>query len=127
MSDTSWPGYEDAPRWVIEGYSTIFAELDDQLAGIGGWADIDVVVVPLGVGAFGAAAAAHLRAGREPGDGPRLVGVEPDSAACCLAAIEAGHVVEVPGPHDSIMAGLNCGLASMLAPARRCPPASTPS
>jgi diaminopropionate ammonia-lyase len=31
------------------------------------------------------------------------------------AAVEAGHVVEVPGPHLSIMAGLNCGLASMLA------------
>jgi diaminopropionate ammonia-lyase len=115
ISDTSWPGYEDPPRWVIEGYSTIFAELDDQLDAVGGWGAVDVVVVPLGVGAFGAAAAAHLRAGREPADGPRLVGIEPDSAACCLAAVEAGHLVEVPGPHHSIMAGLNCGLASMLA------------
>lgn len=115
ISDTSWPGYEDPPRWVIEGYSTIFAELDAQLDAIGGWDAVDVVVVPLGVGAFGAAAAAHLRAGREPADGPRLLGVEPDSAACCLAAVEAGHLVEVPGPHHSIMAGLNCGLASMLA------------
>jgi diaminopropionate ammonia-lyase len=115
ISDTSWPGYEDPPRWVIEGYSTIFAELDEQLDAFGGWSSIDIVVVPLGVGAFGAAAATHLRAGREPGDGPFLLGVEPDTAACCLAAIEAGHVVEVPGPHRSIMAGLNCGLASMLA------------
>jgi diaminopropionate ammonia-lyase len=32
-----------------------------------------------------------------------------------VAAVKAGHLVEVPGPHDSIMAGLNCGLASMLA------------
>jgi diaminopropionate ammonia-lyase len=31
------------------------------------------------------------------------------------AAVEAGRVVEVPGPHRSIMAGLNCGLASPLA------------
>ena len=31
ISDTSWPGYEDPPRRVIEGYATIFAELDDQL------------------------------------------------------------------------------------------------
>ena len=115
ISDTSWPGYEDPPRWVIEGYSTIFAELDEQLEPFGGWAAVDVVVVPLGVGAFGAAAAAHLRSNRQPADGPLLVGVEPDSAACCLAAVEAGHLVEVPGPHHSIMAGLNCGLASMLA------------
>ncbi len=25
ISDTSWPGYETVPRWVIEGYSTILA------------------------------------------------------------------------------------------------------
>jgi diaminopropionate ammonia-lyase len=114
ISDTSWPGYEDPPRRVIEGYATIFAELDDQLGALGA-PPPDLVMVPLGVGALGAAAASSLRAGLEPGEGPMLVGVEPDSAACVAAAVEAGHVVEVPGPHRSIMAGLNCGLASMLA------------
>jgi diaminopropionate ammonia-lyase len=104
VSDTSWPGYEQAPRWVIEGYSTIFAELAAQLP-----AAPDVVLVPLGVGALGAATATAL------GADAVLVGVEPDSAACVLAAVEAGGVVEVPGPHRSIMAGLNCGLASPLA------------
>ena len=134
ISDTSWPGYQDVPRWVIEGYSTIFAEIDAQLAAVAdGDGDVDAVtvtddgielpdapivdvaVVPLGVGALGASAGACLRAGREPGDGPVLIGVEPDTAACVAAAVEAGHLVEVPGPHRSIMAGLNCGLASMLA------------
>jgi diaminopropionate ammonia-lyase len=114
ISDTSWPGYEDPPRRVIEGYATIFAELEDQLAELDAPAP-DLVMVPLGVGALGAAAASWLRAGLEPGEGLTLVGVEPDSAACVAAAVEAGHVVEVPGPHRSIMAGLNCGLASMLA------------
>jgi diaminopropionate ammonia-lyase len=149
VSDTSWPGYQDVPGWVIEGYSTIFAEIDAQLAvpdgdGVAeaGAADgegdagerrgdrievtndgiavraaavVDVAFVPLGVGALGAAAGACLRAGRNPGVGPLLVGVEPTTAACVSAAVEAGHLVEVPGPHRSIMAGLNCGLASMLA------------
>jgi diaminopropionate ammonia-lyase len=114
ISDTSWPGYEDPPGWVIEGYATIFAELEDQLATLGAPTP-DLVIVPLGVGALGAAAASSLRAGLAPGDRPMLVGVEPESAACVAAAVEAGHVVEVPGPHRSIMAGLNCGLASMLA------------
>ncbi|MGH9230267.1 MAG: diaminopropionate ammonia-lyase [Acidimicrobiales bacterium] len=114
ISDTSWPGYEDPPRRVIEGYATIFAELEEQLAAPDAAAP-DLVMVPLGVGALGAAAASCLRAGLEPGEGPMLVGVEPDSAACVAAAVEAGSVVEVPGPHRSIMAGLNCGLASMLA------------
>src|SRR5688572_21295978 len=30
LSDTSWPGYEDVPRWVIEGCATIFHEVDEQ-------------------------------------------------------------------------------------------------
>jgi diaminopropionate ammonia-lyase len=114
ISDTSWPGYEDPPRRVIEGYATIFAELDEQLAALDAPMP-DLVMVPLGVGALGAAAASSLRAGLEPSEGPMLVGVEPDSASCVAAAVAAGHVVEVPGPHRSIMAGLNCGLASMLA------------
>jgi diaminopropionate ammonia-lyase len=51
VSDTSWPGYEDPPRWVIEGYSTIFAELAEQLPALGLAVDrIDVAVVPSGSG-----------------------------------------------------------------------------
>ena len=33
IADTSWPGYEEVPRRVVEGYATIFAELDGQLDG----------------------------------------------------------------------------------------------
>src|SRR5882724_4535106 len=32
ISDVSWAGYEDIPKWIIEGYSTIFLEVDDELA-----------------------------------------------------------------------------------------------
>lgn len=115
VSDTSWPGYEDVPRWVIEGYSTLFDEVEEQVPALDPPGVVDLVVVPLGVGALGAAAASCLRAGLEPGDGPVLVGVEPEGAACVAAAVAAGHVVEVPGPHRSIMAGMNCGLASIVA------------
>src|ERR687897_1751225 len=31
ISDMSWPGYERTPSWVIEGYSTMLWELDDEL------------------------------------------------------------------------------------------------
>lgn len=105
LSDTSWDGYEDVPRWVVEGYATIFAEVDEQAAG---WTP-DVTFVPIGVGSLAAAAARHL-AGRS-----RLVGVEPMSAACAMASVRAGRITEVPGPHTSIMAGLNCGMISRAA------------
>ncbi|MDQ1455283.1 MAG: diaminopropionate ammonia-lyase [Actinomycetota bacterium] len=105
VSDTSWEGYTEVPRTVIEGYATIFAEIDEQLAA----APPEVVVVPMGVGAL-AAATVHHFASRAT-----IVVVEPRSAACGLRSAAAGHPVAVPGPHDSIMAGLNCGMVSIIA------------
>jgi diaminopropionate ammonia-lyase len=152
ISDTSWPGYEAVPRHVIEGYATIFAEVDDELARRGQERP-DLVAVQIGVGALAAAVVIHYRGsphlpasppsalrlsptpGREGdsasapasaplppawekrlGDGGiQIVGVEPTRAACLLAAMRAGQIVDVPGPHDSIMAGLNAGRASLIA------------
>ena len=106
LSDTSWPGYDDVPRWVVEGYETIFAEAGAQSGGV----VPDVALIPIGVGSLAVAAAAHW-----PGAKPRLVGLEPESAACALASVRAGEPVTVPGPHTSIMAGLNAGTLSELA------------
>ena len=113
VSDTSWPGYDVVPRWVIDGYATIFAELDEQLRSAS-LPEPDVVLVPIGVGALAAAAADWFR---RPalGHPPRLIGIEPATAACMGASVAAGHLVEVPGPHGSVMAGLNCGEASPVA------------
>ena len=113
ISDTSWPGYEEIPRWVMEGYSTIMAEIDDELARLGG-KNPDLIAVQFGVGALAAAVVRHYRqAGRDAR--PKILSVEPLSAACMLASMEAGEIVTVPGPHDSIMAGLNCGRPSIIA------------
>jgi len=112
ISDTSWPGYEDVPRWVIEGYSTIFWEIDDQLSERGEVTP-DLVVIQIGVGALAAAAVRHFK--REGSQSASMVGVEPEVSACVLASMEAGRLVTIPGPHDSIMAGLNCGTPSVVA------------
>jgi len=106
IDDTSWPGYEEIPRWVIQGYGTIFREVEEQMD-----SPPSAVFVPIGVGALGAAAVDfYKRQSRAV-----VVGVEPTSAACVLASIEAGEIVTVPGPQDSIMAGLNCGTPSPIA------------
>jgi diaminopropionate ammonia-lyase len=113
ISDMSWPGYERVPSWVIEGYSTMLWEIEDEL-GRRGERGPDLVVVQVGVGAFAAAVARHFcRPGASPR--PKLVGVEPAGAACLFESVAAGHIVSVPGPHDSIMAGLNCGRPSLVA------------
>src|SRR4051794_11195982 len=106
LSDTSWPGYEDVPRWVVEGYETIFAEFDEQSGGV----TPDLALIPIGVGSLAVAAANHW-----PDQRPLLVGLEPETAACALESIRAGYPVTVPGPHESMMAGLNAGTVSQLA------------
>jgi diaminopropionate ammonia-lyase len=105
VSDTSWDGYVDVPADVIAGYTTIFAEVDEQLGGD----DVDLVIVPMGVGALTAAVVAHYSARAA------VVAVEPLSAACGLESARVGAPAFVPGPHDSIMAGLNCGTVSLIA------------
>ncbi len=113
ISDTSWPGYEDVPRWVMDGYSTIMREIDHQLAHRGE-AGPDLIAVQFGVGALAAAVVTHSRA-RTVAAQPRILSVEPLRAACMLTSMEAGEIVSLPGPHDSIMAGLNCGRPSIVA------------
>jgi diaminopropionate ammonia-lyase len=114
VQDTAWPGYEQVPGWIVEGYSTLFAELDAQLAGAGA-GPAALVSVPVGVGSLAQAAVVHYRS-RPPGTGPAtaLLSVEPDTAACVLASLQAGHRVSVPTA-DTIMAGLNCGTVSTIA------------
>lgn len=112
VSDTSWPGYEAVPAAVSTGYGTILWEVGRQLEEIG-HPSPDLVLVPLGVGAFGAAVIKYFRAPGRPS--PRIVGVEPTEAACVMASLAAGRRVHIPGPYDSVMAGLNCGTPSLIA------------
>src|SRR5829696_1509392 len=113
VSDMSWPGYERIPAWVIEGYSTMLWGIDDELERRKE-AGPDLVVVQVGVGAFAAAVTRHFR-GPQRSRHPKLLGVEPTNAACVLRSVAEGHLVSVPGPHDSIMSGLNCGRPSLVA------------
>ena len=56
ISDTSWPGYEDVPAWVADGYATIFEELAEQVVDVPA-----LVVVQIGVGALALAAGQRSR------------------------------------------------------------------
>jgi diaminopropionate ammonia-lyase len=133
IQDTAWPGYEQVPGWIVEGYSTLFAELDAQL----GTADADppaLVVVPVGVGSLAQAAVVHYRsaagrggvtaegcpgrgqnsAPREPSSVTAVLSVEPVAAACLLASLRAGAPVTI-ATAPTVMAGLNCGTISSIA------------
>ncbi|WP_406381706.1 diaminopropionate ammonia-lyase [Streptomyces sp. NBC_01618] len=105
VQDTSWPGYETAPRWIVDGYATLFEEAVEQLGG-----SPALLVVPAGVGSLAHAAALHCQ--RNPGW--RAVTVEPEAAPCIAASLAAGHSVTTR-TSTTTMAGLNCGTPSSLA------------
>ena len=114
IQDHGWPGYEEIPQWVAEGYETIFLEIDRELAALRRPAP-DLVLVQIGVGTLASAVVRHWRrAGCT--HRPVLIGVEPTGAACALRSVEAGRPVMIEADaHSSIMAGLNCGTPSSAA------------
>jgi len=113
ISDTSWPGYTDIPRWIMAGYTTMFGEVQQQQPPD---TKIDLVFVQAGVGALAAAAAWYYN--REHySSRPTLVTVEPTDADCLLESICSpdGNPRQSQGAQNSIMAGLNCGTPSPIA------------
>lgn len=104
VADTSWPGYEEIPRWIMTGYSWLLEEAAIQ------WSPDpppDVVLVQAGVGGL-ACAVASWCAQRFGSSRPRVVVVEPTTTACAQASVRAGRPVTVTGALDTVMAGLRC-------------------
>src|SRR5699024_5135777 len=60
VQDTAWDGYEEVPGWIVDGYSTLFREIDSQLREAG-HASPDLICVPTGVGSLLQAALTHYR------------------------------------------------------------------
>lgn len=115
ISDTSWPGYEDVPTWVMQGYTTLLAEAQEQLAAQG-IVKPTHVFLQAGVGAFAATVIAFYKKRFGP-DAPTFIVVEPRKADCLYQSlkIDDGQPHAVSGELDTVMAGLACGEPSPLA------------
>lgn len=110
VQDTAWEGYEDIPRWIVDGYGTLFDEIAAQL----GDRTVHLVAVPTGVGSLLQATLQHYRAPARQ-QRPAALAVEPVTAACVTASLAAGRPVRVDTSEPTIMAGLNCGSVSSIA------------
>lgn len=111
IQDTAWPGYERVPRWIVEGYTTLFSEIDEQLARIR--LTPDVVVIPTGVGSLLQAAIEYYRGTSVAR--PAVFAVEPNAAACVLESLLADQVRTIDTSRDTIMTGLRTGTPSDIA------------
>lgn len=110
ISDTSYEGYMDVPRDVMQGYAIMAEEAVEQL---GGKAPTHVFLQG-GVGGMAAAVCSYLWE-RYGAHRPVIVVIEPEKADCLLRSARAGHPVAVHGDLDTLMAGLACGEVSLLA------------
>ena len=109
VQDTAWPGYEEIPAWIMEGYTTIAWELFQQLEDLGGQMPTHLFL-QAGVGSFAGAILGSfaVRLGK---DCPITCIVEPDRADCLYRSARAadGKIHPVTGEMNSMMAGLCCG------------------
>jgi diaminopropionate ammonia-lyase len=110
VQDTAWQGYEQIPRWIVEGYGTLFGEIAAELDE----PRVQLVAVPTGVGSLLQAALQHYR---DPAleQRPAVLAIEPVTAACITTSLAAGRPVSVDTSEPTIMAGLNCGSVSTIA------------
>jgi diaminopropionate ammonia-lyase len=114
VSDTSYPGYMEVPKDVMQGYAVMADEALRQLREAGDGELPTHVFLQGGVGGLAAAVCAHFweQLGERR---PRFIVVEPDKAACLYESARAGKPVAVHGDLDTVMAGLACGEVSLLA------------
>jgi diaminopropionate ammonia-lyase len=109
ISDTSYPGYMDVPRDVMQGYQLMVQEAAQQLA-----QRPTHIFVQAGVGGLAAAVCGYFWE-RDGSERPVFVVVEPDRADCLTQSAKAGRLTAVTGDIDTLMAGLACGEVSHLA------------
>ncbi len=112
VQDTAWPGYEEIPTRIMQGYLTILHEACEQMAG----ETPTHVFLQCGVGSFASALLSYSVElwGEQR---PIFVVVEPAVCACYYQAMREydGRPKTIKSYPQTLMAGLSCGEPSSLA------------
>ena len=105
VQDTAWEGYEDIPRWIMQGYTTMGHEIMEQIP-----EKPTHIFLQAGVGSM-AGAMTGFFSNLYANEKPMIVIVEPAKADCLYQTAKAddGELHIVTGDMDTIMAGLACG------------------
>ena len=115
IADTSYDGYEDIPRDVMQGYGAIAEEIVEQTSAQRGRAGAFThVFLQGGVGGMAAGLVSYFWEYHGP-QRPCFISVEPAQADCLLQSSIQGRPAKATGTVDSVMAGLACGETSPLA------------
>ncbi len=109
VSDTSYEGYTEVPKDVMQGYTVMVDEALNQMG-----EKPTHVFLQGGVGGMAAAVASFILETYEE-ESPIFVMIEPTNADCLLQSAKNGEATVVHGDLDTVMAGLSCGEVSLLA------------
>ncbi|MCJ8054656.1 diaminopropionate ammonia-lyase [Shinella curvata] len=113
VSDTSWPGYEQIPSIVSQGYTILAHEALIQMEQLSVQSPTHVFL-QAGVGGFASSIAVNL--GENIGHkNLTTIIVEPDRAACLLVSAQNGKLSAFEPGEATIMAMLECYTPSLVA------------
>jgi diaminopropionate ammonia-lyase len=113
ISDTARSTSDPIPQLVTAGYATAFAEVEKQISKCSD-DGIDAVAIQAGVGGLASACTSWARSSGKSRP-TRVIVVEPESAACVMAALAAGEPIAVSANQPSEMSVLQCGTVSLTA------------
>lgn len=105
IQDTAWEGYEEIPSWIMQGYSTMADEANEQFK-----EQPTHVFVQAGVGSLAGGIVGYF-VNKYPENPPIICVVEAEPAACLYKGATAGDgaIRTCKGEMPTIMAGLCCG------------------
>ncbi|KAH0335918.1 tryptophan synthase beta subunit-like PLP-dependent enzyme, partial [Aureobasidium melanogenum] len=107
VMDTSWEGYSQIPRWVVDGYATMHAEVDRQLEEACG-KEPSLCIASVGVGSWAQSVVSHYTGHSSD---IKVVTVESEAAPCLMESLHNKKIVPVE-TGSTIMDGMNCGTVS---------------
>ena len=104
----AWEDYKLVPKLTMAGYSVMMKEISEQIKN----EKISHVILQAGVGGMAAAMVAGIA--RYLDYTPKIIVVEPDSAACVLESIKTNKIEKITIEKESIMGGMTCGEVSLV-------------
>lgn len=115
VQDTAWPGYEDIPSWIMQGYGTMAKEAAEQFRSCGINRPTHIFI-QAGVGSLAGAIVGYF-INLFPNDPPKFIVMEAAAADCLYKSAVAndGEPKIVYGDLSTIMAGLACGEPNTIA------------
>ena len=108
VQDVAWKDYMLVPTLTMAGYSVMMKEIVDQINN----EEITHIFLQAGVG--GMAGAMVAGSARYLKNIPKIIVVEPDSAACVMESIKTGKIEKINIERESIMGGMSCGEPSLV-------------